>query len=108
MASRQLAAVAAGPDDYLAVYSALLTQCARPAILHWLGAAFDPALAGYWGSTDVPTATKTVLTLIREHSAQIDGIKVSLLDAAHETDAARRAARRGPAVYRRRLPLSGS
>ena len=26
----------------------------RPVILHWLGQMFDPALAGYWGSRDVP------------------------------------------------------
>ncbi|HZP50421.1 dihydrodipicolinate synthase family protein [Actinocrinis sp.] len=84
MASRHLAASAAGPDDYLSVYSRLLEQADRPVILHWLGAAFDPALEGYWGSTDVPTATATVLDLIKQHADKIDGIKVSLLDADHE------------------------
>ncbi|HXR69734.1 dihydrodipicolinate synthase family protein [Actinocrinis sp.] len=84
MASRQLAAAAKGPDDYLAVYSRLLEQASRPVILHWLGAAFDPALGGYWGSTDVPSATATVLDLIKQHSEKVDGIKVSLLDADHE------------------------
>src|SRR5690606_22647485 len=44
MASRQLAAVAAGPDDYLRVYSELLRQVREPVILHWLGEAFDPQL----------------------------------------------------------------
>jgi len=84
MASRRLAAVATGPDDYLAVYSRLLEQTSRPVILHWLGAAFDPALRGYWGSADIPTATATVLDLIKQQADKIDGIKVSLLDADHE------------------------
>ncbi|HEU5353904.1 MAG TPA: dihydrodipicolinate synthase family protein [Actinocrinis sp.] len=84
MASRQLAAVAQGPDDYLAVYSRLLEQAGKPVILHWLGAAFDPALDGYWGSAHVPTATATVLELIKQHTDKVDGIKVSLLDADHE------------------------
>ena len=50
MASRALAAAASGPDDYRAVYGALLSQASSPVILHWLGDMFDPLLAGYWGS----------------------------------------------------------
>lgn len=84
MASRHLAAVAEGPEDYLAVYSRLLEQAGARVILHWLGAAFDPALQGYWGSCDVLTATATVLDLIKQHTDKVDGIKVSLLDADHE------------------------
>jgi dihydrodipicolinate synthase/N-acetylneuraminate lyase len=45
---------------------------------------FDPALAGYWGSPDVSTATSTVVELINSHADKVAGIKVSLLDAAHE------------------------
>lgn len=84
MASRALAKVAGGPEDYLAVYSPLLDQAKEPVILHWLGPMFDPALTGYWGSTDVPAATSTFLRLIQENAEKIDGVKVSLLDAAHE------------------------
>ncbi|WP_203567526.1 dihydrodipicolinate synthase family protein [Aestuariimicrobium ganziense] len=84
MASRQLAAVATGKDDYLTLYAHLLDQADRPVILHWLGPAFDPALEGYWGSSDVAVATQTVLELIRAHADKVDGIKVSLLDADHE------------------------
>jgi hypothetical protein len=84
MASRQLAAVARGPDDYREVYGELLRQADRPVILHWLGEMFDPNLAGYWGSRDVETATSAFLDLIREHAAKVDGVKVSLLDADHE------------------------
>ena len=84
MASRQLAAVARSADDYLQVYSTVLAQATRPVILHWLGEMFDPQLSGYWGSTDVATATDSFLDLIREHSAKVDGVKVSLLSADHE------------------------
>ncbi|MEA5455226.1 dihydrodipicolinate synthase family protein [Sinomonas sp. JGH33] len=84
MASRALAKAASGPDDYLRVYSALLGEAREPVILHWLGAMFDPALKGYWGSEDIATATGTFLDLIRGHADKIDGVKVSLLDAEHE------------------------
>ncbi|WP_199434650.1 dihydrodipicolinate synthase family protein [Qaidamihabitans albus] len=84
MASRHLARVARSADDYRRVYEAILRQVAEPVILHWLGEAFDPQLAGYWGSTDVATATETFLDLVREHSAKVDGVKVSLLSAEHE------------------------
>ena len=66
------------------VSATLLSQVERPAILHWLGAPFDPALEGYWGSADLDEAAEHVLGLIREHAARIDGIKVSLLDAKRE------------------------
>jgi len=84
MASRQLAACATGPDDYRNVYQRLLSQAARPVILHWLGTAFDPALEGYWGFRDIPRATRSFLDLVRDHADKVDGVKVSLLDADHE------------------------
>ena len=84
MASRQLAAIARSAEDYLQVYSTVLAQASRPVILHWLGEMFDPQLNGYWGSTKIPTATRTFLDLINEHSAKVDGVKVSLLSADHE------------------------
>lgn len=84
MASRALAKVATSPEDYLHVYSTLLSEADQPVILHWLGTMFDPALAGYWGSDDVAEATETFLGLIRAHADKVDGVKVSLLDAGHE------------------------
>ncbi|MDR7303747.1 dihydrodipicolinate synthase family protein [Haloactinomyces albus] len=84
MASRQLATLARGPEDYHKVYARLLDQVDDPVILHWLGPMFDPALSGYWGSTDIAAATESFLTLLREHATKIDGVKVSLLDAEHE------------------------
>ena len=84
MASRQLAAIARSAEDYLQVYSSVLTQASRPVILHWLGEMFDPQLSGYWGSIDIPTATRTFLDLINEHTTKVDGVKVSLLSADHE------------------------
>jgi hypothetical protein len=84
MASRALAKVARGPEDYLAVYGALLGEVREPVVLHWLGTMFDPSLAGYWGSADIGAATATFGRLIEAHAAKVDGVKVSLLDAAHE------------------------
>ncbi len=85
MASRALARIARTPDDYRYVYATLLSEVTDPVILHWLGPMFDPALTGYWGSGDVASATRTFTDLIRDHAARVDGVKVSLLDAAHET-----------------------
>jgi len=84
MASRAFPAIAAGSDVYHDVYRALIDGAAEPVILHWLGDMFDPALTGYWGSTDVETASDFVLSLINENPAKVDGIKISLLDQAHE------------------------
>jgi hypothetical protein len=85
MASRHLAALATSADDYRTVYDAILRQVSEPVVLHWLGEAFDPQLAGYWGSRDVDTATDTFVELVQAHAATIDGVKVSLLSAEHET-----------------------
>jgi hypothetical protein len=84
MASRAFTAIGAGADTYRRVYRRLIDGAAEPVILHWLGDMFDPALAGYWGSTDVAVASDFVLSLIAENPAKVDGIKISLLDQAHE------------------------
>jgi len=84
MASRALAASARGARDYLEVYGELLRQADRPVILHWLGEAFDPALRGYWGSTEFGAAAEVVLKLIERASGQVDGIKLSVLDPGLE------------------------
>jgi hypothetical protein len=90
MASRALAASARGPRDYLDVYGELLRQAERPVILHWLGEAFDPALRGYWGSTEFGAAAGTVLELIERSEGKVDGIKLSVLDADREVALRRR------------------
>ncbi|MFE1857680.1 dihydrodipicolinate synthase family protein [Streptomyces anandii] len=90
MASRALAAAASSAEDYLEVYGHLLRQAAGPVILHWLGPMFDPALEGYWGSSELDTATGTLLELIAAHPDKVDGVKISLLDARRETDLRRR------------------
>lgn len=84
MASRAFPAMGAGPDVYRSVYRRLIDEAAEPVILHWLGDMFDPALKGYWGSEDVAIASNAVLDLIGENPAKVDGIKISLLDQAHE------------------------
>jgi hypothetical protein len=90
MCSRALTARASGRDEYAEVYARILGQAGRPVILHWLGDMFDPALRGYWGAADLDEATDSVLAIIREHAARIDGIKVSLLDAGREVALRRR------------------
>lgn len=84
MASRAFTAINAGEDIYRKVYRRLIDQAKDPVILHWLGDMFDPALKGYWGSNDVDRASDFVLGLINENPGKVDGIKISLLDEAHE------------------------
>ncbi|MEM8850860.1 MAG: dihydrodipicolinate synthase family protein [Pseudomonadota bacterium] len=84
MASRALARVARGSDDYVALYRDVLGVCDQPVILHWLGEMFDPALAGYWGAEDFDDALETVVGIIEDNVAKVDGIKISLLDAGKE------------------------
>ena len=84
MASRALAATARGPEDYARVYGRVLDGLSRPALLHWLGGMFDPALAGYWGADDHLEAMDSCLAIIRDNAAKIDGIKISLLSADKE------------------------
>ncbi len=92
MASRALARVASGPDDYLQVYREVLAACDEPVILHWLGDMFDPALTGYWGSETFEDTLETALAVIADNPAKVDGIKISLLDKDKEI------------IMRRRLP----
>ncbi|HED2545716.1 dihydrodipicolinate synthase family protein [Raoultella planticola] len=92
MASRALAKVAKTPQDYLAVYNRLLEQSKDKIILHWLGEMFDPALTGYWGSTDFAAAADTVLEIIANNVDKVEGIKISLLSKEKEV------------AFRKRLP----
>ncbi|PWC31836.1 dihydrodipicolinate synthase family protein [Azospirillum sp. TSO22-1] len=90
MASRALARVARSADDYLRVYSRILGQVKEPVIIHWLGDMFDPALAGYWGTKDLDAAMDTAVTIINDHAAKVDGVKISLLDKDKEIAMRRR------------------
>ncbi len=94
MASRALAVIAKGPQDYAYVYSKILSQVREPVILHWLGEMFDPALQGYWGAADHAGAMDVCLSIIEAHASKIDGIKISLLSSEKEI------------AMRRRLPAS--
>jgi len=77
-------------DSALAHYDRVLRQAKRPVILHWLGEMFDPALHGYWGSSDADVAMDTALAVIAAHAAKVDGIKISLLDKDKEIAMRRR------------------
>ena len=92
MCSRALTRAAKNADDYVKVYSRILRQVREPVIIHWLGDMFDPALTGYWGSKDPDAAMDTVLGIINEHAAKVDGIKISLLDKDKEVAMRRRLA----------------
>ncbi|WP_314149629.1 dihydrodipicolinate synthase family protein [uncultured Leifsonia sp.] len=78
MASRHLARAAESPADYERVYAEVIAAAGAPVVLHWLGEAFDPALAGYFGGAD------TVLRIIEAGGEKVAGIKMSLLDADAE------------------------
>ena len=84
MASRALAAGAQSSDDYHQVYETVLGQIRDRVILHWLGPMFDPALAGYWGSRDLDSATTHFLSLLKKLQNKVEGVKVSLLDKDRE------------------------
>lgn len=90
MASRALARTARSADDYRTVYGRILGQTRDKVVLHWLGDMFDPQLAGYWGSDDFETALETVLSIIGENRAKVEGIKISLLDNAKEIELRKR------------------
>ena len=90
MASRALARCATGPEDYHRVYGELLRHARAPVILHWLGETFDPALAGYWGASDLATAADVVVDVVTDNADAVDGVKVSVLDAGVEVDLRRR------------------
>ncbi|WP_417555056.1 dihydrodipicolinate synthase family protein [Microbacterium sp.] len=84
MASRHLARAAASADDYRRVYRAVLSCATMPVVLHWLGTAFDPALAGYFGADDWQTASSVLLDIIAENPGKVAGVKMSLLNAESE------------------------
>lgn len=90
MASRHLARAAQNADDYRRVYREVLAAASAPVVLHWLGTAFDPALEGYFGSTDTDAAAGTLLQVIEANRDKVQGVKMSLLDADAEIAVRRR------------------
>lgn len=84
MASRHLARVATDAADYRRVYREVLSRATTPVVLHWLGTAFDPELAGYFGAEDWQTASEVLLQIIAESPDKVAGIKLSLLNAESE------------------------
>ncbi len=90
MASRALVRAACSADDYARVYQRVLSQVRQPAIIHWLGDMFDPALGGYWGTNDLGKAMDTAVAIINASAAKVDGVKISLLDKDREIAMRRR------------------
>jgi hypothetical protein len=92
MASRALAKLGRDAADYARVYDRVLSQVAEPVIIHWLGDMFDPALANYWGTSNLDAAMDVAVEIINANAAKVDGVKVSLLDKQREIDMRRRLA----------------
>jgi hypothetical protein len=90
MASRALVKAARSGDDYVKVYGRILAQVKEPAIIHWLGEMFDPALDGYWGHKDHAQAMDVAVDVITANAAKVDGVKISLLDKDKEIAMRRR------------------
>ncbi|NTF34547.1 dihydrodipicolinate synthase family protein [Rhizobium skierniewicense] len=90
MASRALAASARSADDYLETYARVLAHANEKVVIHWLGEMFDPALEGYWGSSDHMAAMDTCIDMIAANVDKIDGIKISLLSKEKEIAMRRR------------------
>lgn len=84
MASRALAMTASSSDDYVKVYDRVLSAVQGSVMIHWLGDMFDPALKGYWGSTDFIVAMDTLISIIKRNPGKVDGVKISLLDKEKE------------------------
>src|ERR1700726_4393734 len=90
VASRALAKIGRNADDYAKVYDRILSQTAQPVIIHWLGDMFDPALANYWGTSNLDQAMNVAVGVVNANAAKVDGVKVSLLDKQCEIDMRRR------------------
>jgi len=90
MASRHLARAARSAADYRRVYGEVLAVAGAPVVLHWLGTAFDPQLAGYFGSDDWRVASDTLIDIIEAEPQAVSGVKMSLLDADSEIAVRRR------------------
>jgi len=71
----------------------VLSQVKEPVIIHWLGDMFDPALAGYWGASNLDAAMDVAVEIINAHGAKVDGVKISLLDKDKEIAMRRRLAK---------------
>lgn len=84
MPSPAFAAMEADEAGYRKVYRWLIDGAKDPVILHWQGAELDPALAGYWGTTNLAEAADIVLGLIAENPTKVDGLKISLMDPLQE------------------------
>jgi hypothetical protein len=59
---------------------------------------FDPALAGYWGASDLDAAMTTAVEIINDYASKVDGVKISLLDKDKEI-AMRRRLSQGVLMY---------
>src|SRR5438034_6231573 len=74
------------PDDYAKVYNRVLSQVRERVIICWRGDMFGPALANYWGTSNLDQAMDVAVGVINANASKVDGVKVSLLDKQREID----------------------
>jgi len=78
------------PRHYVEAYRAIASQVSRPVFVHWLGEMFAPRLRGYFPGDS--------FWEIMEDNPKLLGVKISLLDQAHEEAVRRRLAPAGQVV----------
>lgn len=81
----------AAEDEYVDVYGAVIRSLEGPLFVHWLGAAFHPALAGYFPG-------ESFRRILEIDPGKVRGAKVSLLDPALEVAVRRECRARGQIV----------
>lgn len=69
----------AGEEEVVAFHDDVLRQVEGPLLLHWLGEAFAPELAGYFPG-------RSFLRVMRLHPDKLRGAKLSLLDPRRERE----------------------
>jgi hypothetical protein len=87
-----LAAQRAAPALYVEVYAAIVRAAPGPLLVHWLGEAFFPALAGYFPGDSF----LEVMALDRD---KVRGAKISLLDPEREVRLRRALLPHGQVVF---------
>ena len=91
MASRHLAAAARTAEDYRTVYDTVLTQVSRAGRAALAGRGVRPAAGRLLGQRRRGHGHGHLRSSsFHDHAAKVDGVKVSLLSAAHEIELRRR------------------
>ncbi len=88
----ELALESRDPQAYVDHYLGVLDALEGPVLIHWLGAAFHPALRNYFPGDSFER-------ILEEAGRKVVGCKLSLLDPKRERDLRRRLHSRGQVVF---------